>query len=1295
MSLSSRTILRSAYALLAPFSLLFTAQPTSAQFTQPKVEVTSGEVVSFSVGDTQLQGRDDILYVEKPTVANTVNVGLLLNTGSGFSNLPQNQYTFRNVTGVVSAIADMDGDGIPDYVFATSPAAAGGAELCVFFGTKAGATSGAYAKEKSGCAALHLPGSRVPVFASVAAAGYTTGARPQLYLTDGANNALYVVSNAGNAGDGTSLAGYSLAATYSLGADGAGPMVTGDFNRDGKTDLIVNGQAGNTAAVYLGKGDGTFAAPAHYGQTVHSMLVQDVDGDGAPDLIAEGDQGLIQIYKGYADGTFDSASEGGSAAAEATSGRTLAAIDPHTLDILTVTPAGLSVLTKQAGTLQYTLAGIYNIGPGRSTFALADFFNTGALDLAAGSAEGVAIVSPDGQGGFQTSRAFATAGPASSVAVAKFRGGASPDDIAVAIGAGQSELLVNNGDGTFTDSTNAALASGASLPVRGGARIQAGNFAGDGVPGLLYSGAGASVDGSKITVQPHALNTTTDSPAVPLAGVRANASTPGNTVVADLNGDGIDDIAVTDASDTQFLIGQAGGTFRTGFSVPSGNNSPGQIAAGFFKAGRTAKQDFVVQQGASIVPYVNSGDGEHFTSMQPLAGTPEASALVPAAIRMADLDGDGNGDVMVLYRTLAAPTGADPKSAPNQVYVWFGNGDGTFGQPEMVSLSRQFSLAAIGDMNGDGRDDIVLADDSVVSILYNQGGRIFRSDFGTACSACAEQHLLAGANISDIALADVNGDGTADLIVANGGAAGAHPVAQTRLATSSATAQPKLGGGITVLPRLGTAVLGGNITVNPEPSAVGGAFTITLQLTAPSGSPVPTGTVQFNINGQAIGTANVTADSASPPNGTAFLTVSSSSSTPAGTYTITANYSGDNTYAANTFTGSHAVGSNTTTTTLLLCVAPTATCPASGTFTQLPPYQPSLNIVYGQQINGVAPVSKNDSNPLTGTISFLANGQVTCSYQVFVGQCATFPYANLQAGQYTLVAQYGNDPAHTGSSSTVLLNVAPDTTTTTLTGGPNPAVQGTPVTFTITVTGQYAAPTGTFTFSNGGNSLGTATLTPSGPTTSTATFTTSSLPVGTDQISADYGGNQNFLPSKSASFAEVITAPGTPSFKLTLAPPSLRVGVGNTGTLAVTITSVNGFSAPVNLSCGALPREATCTFGSATINGAGTTSLFVSTTAPHDCNNSQPYFIGSNGGPAFRSLALPALAGVFALFLPGRRKWIRSLFMLLLAAGAMSISGCGNCTDLATRPGTYHFNVNATVSGGSGQSQTVTLTVFI
>ena len=51
----------------------------------------------------------------------------------------------------------------------------------------------------------------------------------------------------------------------------------------------------------------------------------------------------------------------------------------------------------------YALKGIYDIGPGRTSFALADFYNSGHLDLAADSAEGVAIfrADPNGDGGFQ------------------------------------------------------------------------------------------------------------------------------------------------------------------------------------------------------------------------------------------------------------------------------------------------------------------------------------------------------------------------------------------------------------------------------------------------------------------------------------------------------------------------------------------------------------------------------------------------------------------------------------------------------------------------------------------------------------------------------------------------------------------------------------------------------------------------------------------------------------------------------------------------------------------------------
>jgi len=363
-------------------------------------------------------------------------------------------------------------------------------------------------------------------------------------------------------------------------------------------------------------------------------------------------------------------------------------------------------------------------------------------------------------------------------------------------------------------------------------------------------------------------------------------------------------------------------------------------------------------------------------------------------------------------------------------------------------------------------------------------------------------------------------------------------------------------------------------------------------------------------------------------------------------------------------------------------------------------------MTFGQYVNVVAPVSKTnpqDPTTLTGTITFTLDGNVLCSYTVFVQQCPASAIqtleSSLNAGQHVLIATYSNDPHYGGSSSQVVINVAPDTTTTTLTGTPNPAVQGTPVTFTITVTGQFAPPNGTFTFSNGSTSLGTATLSPTGSNTSSATFTTSTLPVGTNQVSANYAGNQNFLASSSASFAEVITAPTPAGFTLTVGPQSVNIPVGTATALTVTVTSVNGFNSPVTLSCGPLPSEASCTFQNSVINGAGVTTLFISTTSPHGCNSSQPYFVGSNdGGFGLRSLALPAIAGLFALFLPGRRRWLRGLLMLALATSVVQLSGCGNCTDLATRPGTYRITVNATAGSGSSaatQSQAITAHVVI
>src|SRR5262249_29691640 len=154
-------------------------------------------------------------------------------------------------------------------------------------------------------------------------------------------------------------------------------------------------------------------------------------------------------------------------------------------------------------------------------------------------------------------------------------------------------------------------------------------------------------------------------------------------------------------------------------------------------------------------------------------------------------------------------------------------------------------------------------------------------------------------------------------------------------------------------------------------------------------------------------------------------------------------------------------------------------------------------------------------------------------------------------------------------------------TATNFSSSLEPAGFGAAVTFTAIVNCGAGVATGTVDFLDGATVIGTGTL-----NNNVATFTTSTLAVGTHTITARFNGNANMQPSTSAGLTQTIL-PAVPDFRLIAAPLSVRLQAGETGTVNLTTTPLNGFTGTVSFSCGTLPVNVTCTFSPAsiTLNG--------------------------------------------------------------------------------------------------------------
>jgi hypothetical protein len=225
---------------------------------------------------------------------------------------------------------------------------------------------------------------------------------------------------------------------------------------------------------------------------------------------------------------------------------------------------------------------------------------------------------------------------------------------------------------------------------------------------------------------------------------------PYGIAIGDLNGDGHADLVVVNYGNTaSVLLNTGNGTFEPSVEYPSGENPWGVAISDLNGDG---KPDLAIADAApdTVSVLLNNGDGT-FRS-----GVAYGTGAGPISIVAVDLNGDGKPDL------------ATANVLTDTVSVLLGNGDGTF-QPrrDLAAGDAPYSLAA-GDVNGDGRPDLATADygdfeggggGNTASVLLNRGGGSFS----------APVEYPTDLNPVGVALADVNGDGPLDLVVADDG----------------------------------------------------------------------------------------------------------------------------------------------------------------------------------------------------------------------------------------------------------------------------------------------------------------------------------------------------------------------------------------------------------------------------------------------------------------------------------------------------------------------------------------------
>ncbi len=493
------------------------------------------------------------------------------------------------------------------------------------------------------------------------------------------------------------------AVNYPVGRSPTG-ATTSDFNGDGRPDIAVASGQDNTVSVLINNGNGTFRPAVNYGvsESVVSIVSADVNGDGRVDLVCAGT--ALFVLGGNGDGTFRAAIRTG---------------------------------------LNYNASGI----------AAGDFNKDGRLDLALSStfAQIIAVFYGSGNGTFPTSNAYMLGSPDDNDERSLFAMDFDGDthlDIVVASGHPDAlipppysksvKVLFNRGDGSFLG----APSYRANLTPQ---HITQGDFNSDGkIDIAINANIGAEVFfGTGSGFQSQVL--------VPVVN---NGFPVGTNVVAagDFNGDGKWDLAAASNTGLFILIGNGNGSFQPATRIASVGETS-SLAIGDLNADN--RPDIVAAQRGFSAPvnhvlvFLGNGNGTFQNATQFNVGSN------PVSVQLADLNGDNRLDIVAACAGTAFST-----TDPGGVSVALGNGNGTFQPASLLPAGSNPTFSAAADVTGDGRPELFTSagtgslGEYRVFVHLNQGNGTFQAPIG----------LNTDFGPSSIAVGDFNGDGRNDLI---------------------------------------------------------------------------------------------------------------------------------------------------------------------------------------------------------------------------------------------------------------------------------------------------------------------------------------------------------------------------------------------------------------------------------------------------------------------------------------------------------------------------------------------------